>query len=104
MPSRSPSPSLSSSQSPSPVHSEGERAQCSYCELWFESESEKDEHLSEKSSGCSKHKECFAPSQNYEHARDKWHDRCFVPGCDDDWEMSDGEVVEHVWREHTNRG
>jgi len=47
---------------------------------------------------------CFPSSDNYQHAKEEYHDMCFVPGCDDDDEMSDGEVLEHVWRKHTNKG
>jgi hypothetical protein len=50
------------------------------------------------------HKVCFPSSDNYEHAKTKYHDRCFVPGCEDEDEMSDEDVVEHVWEEHTTKG
>ncbi|CAI6340844.1 unnamed protein product [Periconia digitata] len=96
------SPSLS--PSPSPPASVEERVQCSHCELWFSSEFEKEYHLDRNTSGCSEHKECFPSSQEYAHAKEHWHNKCFVPGCDEDWEMEDEDVVEHVWEEHTARG
>jgi hypothetical protein len=103
-PSRSPSPVYRSSSSPSPARSVYDRTQCNSCTQWFEDSSEYDDHRRENDSGCRSHKECFPSSDNYEHARSEYHEECFVPGCDDDYEMSDSEVVEHVWQEHTTRG
>lgn len=99
----SPILSPSPSPSPSPTPSERARLQCQYCDLWFEDESGRDEHLEENDSGCDEHRECFPHGQNYTHARERWHNKCFVPGCDNDQEMDNEEISEHIWNQHILR-
>ena len=100
--------SLSPTRSSSSV-SRDERKRCDTCELWFESDDEYDDHKNENTSGCSQHKICFPISDNYQHAKDKYHEYCFVLGCDFNHAdassgYSDTEIMDHVWDEHTERG
>lgn len=102
---RSISPASRSSSSSSGTSDEPKK--CGFCELWFESNSDYNDHADENNSGCSKHKLCFSYSDNYQHAKDSYHVRCFVPGCDSyyaDSDYTDKEIVKHVWQEHTDRG
>ncbi|CAF9942854.1 hypothetical protein IMSHALPRED_005177, partial [Imshaugia aleurites] len=101
---RSLSPTRSSSS-----ESRAERTRCDFCELWFESNEEHDDHRDENTSGCSQHKICFPRSDNYQHAKDDYHESCFVPGCDSyhadaSAGYTDEEIMDHVWDEHTERG
>ncbi|KAI1083353.1 hypothetical protein F5B20DRAFT_461171 [Whalleya microplaca] len=87
------SPGANSSSTTSEIH-------CSFCNMTFDYESEKEEHCDSNNSGCSEHTECFPSSENYKHAKEEFHTRCFVPGCDtkfrDDLDWTNQEIVRHV--------
>ncbi|KAL9051770.1 MAG: hypothetical protein Q9162_005822 [Coniocarpon cinnabarinum] len=56
---------------------------CNFCETDYDTES--------------------AYHDNYQHAKESYHSRCFVPGCDsvyakEDWD--DKDIVKHVGEEH----
>lgn len=58
-----------------------------------------------RESGCKEHRICFPHDENLDHARDSFHTKCFITGCDfmyaqGSW--SDSDIVDHVKNEHTN--
>lgn len=82
--------------------------QCGFCRKWFNNDWQYNEHVKENNSGCSQHEECFPNSDNFRHARESYHRRCFVPGCKslyrEDSDNDDEDIMDHVWSEHTDRG
>lgn len=82
--------------------------QCGFCRKWFDSDWRYDDHVEENNSGCSQHQECFPYSDNFRHARESHHRRCFVPGCKSLYaegsDNDDEDIMDHIWSEHTVRG
>ncbi|KAI4094705.1 MAG: hypothetical protein LQ339_007428 [Xanthoria mediterranea] len=82
--------------------------QCEICKKWFDSYWQYDDHVEENNSGCWQHKECFPQSDNFRHARESHHQKCFVGGCKslyaEDSDNDDKDIMDHIWDEHTIRG
>lgn len=82
--------------------------QCEICKKWFDSHWQYDDHVEENNSGCWQHKECFPQSDNFRHARESHHQKCFVWGCKslyaEDSDNDDKDIMDHIWNEHTIRG
>ncbi|MCJ1250919.1 hypothetical protein MMC30_008147 [Trapelia coarctata] len=80
---------------------------CGTCKRRFGSESAWSKHGSKKDSGCKEHKICFPSDENLDHAREKYHMKCFVNGCTSQYARgtwSDDDIVDHIKDEHTDWG
>ena len=90
--------------SPPPESRNGWETHCNICKKWFYSSMYLEFHYTKYSSGCAKHQACFAWEENYDHASNHEHDRCFITSCRSKYATEGGwknsEVKSHVGHEH----
>lgn len=82
-------------------------SQCAYCNLRFDDDEKRREHIRANQADCPVHNACFPTQKIYEHTQNERHSMCSVHGCNSKYAKgtwTDEEMRIHVYYEHTDEG